>query len=76
MMVSYINDVGVHKARQPFVFAHHSSILIVSAVTVAPAPRPTQLNALLASVAVHIIQPDLPCTENTLLPHHSAIKTT
>ena len=63
-LVPYIDDVGVDKTRKPLVLADDSSVLIVCAVTVAPTPGFTQLNALLSSVTLHIIQPDLPCGEN------------
>lgn len=59
-LATYINDIRVHKARYPLIHAHNSSILIVSAIAVAPTTRLAEFNALLTSVAQHVVQPDFP----------------
>lgn len=61
--MTYINNIWVHKARNPLVFAHHSSVFVVSAVTVAPTPGPAEFNALLTPATQHVVQPDFPCTD-------------
>lgn len=57
---THLDDVGVNKARDPLVFAHHAGILVVGTVTVAPAAGLAVLNALLTATAHNIVQPDLP----------------
>lgn len=61
-LATYVDDVGVHEAGDPLVFAHHSGVLIVSAVAVAPAARLARFDALLPSVTQHVVQPDFPWT--------------
>lgn len=59
---THLNDVRVDKAWDPLVFAHNAGVLVVGAVTVAPAARLAVLDALLAAAAHHIVQPDFPWT--------------
>lgn len=65
-LAAYVNHIGVHEARNPLVFAHNSGILVVSAVTVAPAARLAEFDALLTSVTEHVVQPDFPWTGSRL----------
>lgn len=58
VLVTYINNVRVHEAGDPLVFAHDSGVFVVSAVAVAPTARLAELDALLASVTLHVVQPD------------------
>jgi len=59
-ITTYVNNVGIHKAGDPLVFAHRPGVLVVSAVAVAPAARLAEFDALLAPVALHVVQPDFP----------------
>lgn len=59
-LATYVDDVRVHKARNPLVLAHHSSILIVGAIAASPTARLAEINALLPSVTQHVVQPDFP----------------
>lgn len=65
-LATYVNNIGVHKARNPLVFAHNAGILVVSAVTVAPASRLAGFNALLTAVTQHVVKPDFPWTDSRL----------
>lgn len=65
-LAAYLNNIGVHKAGNPLVFAHNSGVLVVSAVTVAPATRLAEFDALLTSVTQHVVQPDFPWTGSRL----------
>ena len=59
-LATYVDDVGVHEAGDPLVLADHPGVLIVGAVAAAPAARLAGVDALLAAVAQHVVQPDLP----------------
>lgn len=58
VLATYINNVRVHEAGDPLVFANDSGVFVVSAVAVAPTTRLAELDALLASVTLHVVQPD------------------
>lgn len=62
----YLNDVGVHKARKSLVLADDASVLVVSAVTVAPATRVALFYARLTATADHVVQPNL-----SWIKHHT-----
>lgn len=57
---THLDDIGVNEARDPLVFAHNASILVVGAVTVSPTAGLAVLDALLTATAHHVVQPDLP----------------
>lgn len=65
-MPTYVDNVRVHKARNPLIFAHDTGVFVVSAVAVAPAARFAEFNALLTSVTQHVVQPDFPWTGSRL----------
>lgn len=61
-LATHVDDVGVHEAGNPLVFAHDAGVLVVSAVAVAPATRLADFDALLTSVTLHVVQPDFTWT--------------
>ena len=60
----YLYDIfSINVSWQPLILAYDSSIFVVSAVTVPPAARLAHRHTCLTAGALHIVQPDLTCTQ-------------